>query len=93
MNKLKKAMVTLGLAATLAVTGTGVAQVATATPEFGNSAQAYTITKIEKWQWNYFYGSNGRKYCSVNEYRIHNWWEKFVEGKRDGWHFVYWAWC
>jgi hypothetical protein len=90
MNKIKKAVATLALAATLAVTGGTAAQVVTAE---NNKAQAYSYTQgPEKWQWDYFW-SGGRKYCGVWAYVDYNWWEETFQAKRDGWQRLYWAYC
>ena len=91
MNKVKKAMATLGLAATLAVSGGVVADVATS--HNTSKAEAYTYTQgPEKWQWDRYW--NGTRYmCGVWAYIDYNWWEEVVEGKRDGWTRLYWAYC
>lgn len=88
MNRIKKTMATLALAATLAVGGGAVAQTATATP-----AHAYTYTQgPEKWQWDRYW--NGSRYmCGVWAYIDYNWWEETFQGKRDGWTRLYWAYC
>jgi hypothetical protein len=88
---MKKAMVSLGLAATLAVTGGVVADVATS--HNTSKAQAYTfVDGPEKWSWDYYW--NGYRYmCGVWANIDYNWWEEVVEGKRDGWKRLYWAYC
>lgn len=91
MNKFKKALASGALAATLAISGSAVGQVAMATPEAGNSASAYSITTIQKWQTDRYW--NGTRWmCGVWEYRIHTWWEK-LWGAKDGWYRAYWAYC
>jgi hypothetical protein len=91
MNKFKKAIATLALAGTLAVTGGTVAQVAVA--DVSSKAEAYSYTQgPEKWQWDYVW-SGGRKYCGVWAYVDYSWGEEVFQGKHDGWQRLYWAYC
>ncbi|UGL61955.1 membrane protein [Arthrobacter phage EastWest] len=90
MRKIKKAVATLALAATLAVTGGTVAQIATAE---NSKAEAYTYTQGPvKWQTDRYW--NGTRYmCGVWAYIDYNWWEEVFQGKRDGWTRLYYAYC
>lgn len=90
MNKIKKAVATLALAGTLALTGGSVAQVVTAKAEA--PAHAYTVLKVEKWQTDRVY-SGGRWYCGVWELRNYDAYEEWILRKKDGWVRVYWAYC
>jgi hypothetical protein len=91
MNKLKKAIATLALAGTLAVTGGTVAQVATAD---NNKAQAYTYTQgPQKWQTDRYW--NGSRWmCGVWAYVDYSFWEEIAPPwPHDGWKRLYWAYC
>jgi hypothetical protein len=90
MNKIKKALAGVAVAAAI-VTGGAVADVATS--HNTSAAEAYTYTQgPEKWQWDRIY-SGGRYYCGVWAYVDYNWWEETFQGKRDGWQRLYWAYC
>lgn len=89
---MKKAIATLGLAATLAVTGGVVADVATS--HNTSQAQAYSYTQgPEKWQHDRYW--NGVRYmCGVWAYVDYTWWEEVTNwNNRDGWKRLYWAYC
>lgn len=78
MNKFKKSLVSLGVAAALAVSGGSVAQVATA--DLSSKAQAYTTSSC---YWVTLTGSTyGQRVLSC--YYDFSWWEEVFQGKRDG---------
>lgn len=90
ISSIKKKAATVAFAATLALTAGTVAQVVTAKAEA--PAQAYSVTKIEKWQNDRIY-SNGRWFCGVWELRNMDAYEEWILRKVDGWYRAYWAWC
>lgn len=90
MQKLKRAVATVALAATLALTGGTAAQVITAKAEA--PAQAYSVLKVEKWQTDRYW--NGYRWmCGVWELRNYDAYEEWILRKTDGWVRVYWAYC
>ncbi|WNT45428.1 hypothetical protein SEA_ARGAN_44 [Arthrobacter phage Argan] len=91
MRSLKKKLTSVALAATLALGGATVADVATA--HNTSRAQAYTYTQgPQKWQNDRYW--NGTRYmCGVWAYIDYNWWEEVVQGQHDGWKRLYYAYC
>lgn len=86
-------LTTLGLAATLALTGGVAADVANS--DTSSKAQAYSYTQgPQKWQTDRYY-SGGRAYCGVWAYVDYDWWEEswFGGSHRDGWQRLYYAYC
>lgn len=80
MNKIKRAIVSVGLA--LSILGGGALIAAP-------SANAYSYTQgPEKWQFD-----RSGSYCGVWAYIDYNWWEEVFQGQRDGWKRLYWALC
>lgn len=88
---MKKAMVSLGLAAGLALGGGAVADVATS--HNTSKAQAYTYTSGPTKHQTDRYWNGSRWMCGVWAYIDYNWWEEVFEGKRDGYYRLYWAYC
>lgn len=60
-----------------------------------SAANAYNYTQGPvKWQWDYFYGSNGVKYCGVWAYVDYSFWEEIsYPWPKDGWKRLYYAYC
>jgi len=80
MNKIKRAIASLGI--TVAMLGGGALIAAP-------SANAETWTQGPvKWQWDRV-GS----YCGVWAYNDYNWYEEVFLGKHDGWEREWWALC
>lgn len=92
MNKLKRGLASFGIAATLAVTGGTVAQVAAA--PLGSEAEAVVWTQGPvKWQSDYRWDPYAKKYyCGVWAHNDYNWLEE-LWGNRDGWEREWWALC
>lgn len=85
-------MVSVGLAATLALSGGVVADVATS--HNTSQAQAYSVTTVQKWQTDRYW--NGVRWmCGVWQYRDYDWFEEswFGGSHKDGWYRVYYAYC
>lgn len=94
MKRIRKTITTLAVAATLAVTGGTVAQVATSPNTSTAEAVTWTQGPI-KYQWDWVRGSDGRYYCGVWAYNDYNWWEESWAGgsHRDGWEREWYALC
>lgn len=71
----KKLATTMVLAATLAVGGGTVGQLATA----HNTSKAEAVTYGSPYRVNL-----GNNHCAVFMYYDYNWWEEVFQGKRDG---------
>lgn len=79
---IRRSLASLGLAATLALTGGTAAQVVTAD---NNKAEAYTKNSC------YYTYVNNNSYNQkvLSCYYDYNWWEEVFLGKRDGRYYTY----